>query len=186
MTCHIWWHEPPLQASVSEAKGKRFTTTHIDVAWLGAQCCLPHERKQEREMRGRKTEWRCVFNVCKRICFWTMPVVCKYSAAKICLCACMQYLTASLWCVQHCASVEAIWFQEKSCKLWATVPNQHEQEMKFIHRDPALFSYRMAVFFFFHKVCERMSSSVKGDVWSSASPCIIETKQIADTQTPHT
>jgi len=32
-------------------QGKHFTSAHIDVAWLGAQCCLPHERKLEREMR---------------------------------------------------------------------------------------------------------------------------------------
>lgn len=49
-------------------QGKQFTSTHIDVAWLGAQCCLPHERTQERERdmrkkRARKTALRCIFNV---------------------------------------------------------------------------------------------------------------------------
>lgn len=43
---------PLLQASPTVAEGKRFTISHIDVAWLRAQCCLPHESGGERRVTG--------------------------------------------------------------------------------------------------------------------------------------
>lgn len=62
-----------LQASPTQhrlSRGSVFTSAHIDVAWLSAQCCLLHERKLEREMRKGEKQQRDSFSIIYEcICF---------------------------------------------------------------------------------------------------------------------